>query len=203
MTTVRAVLASTGASARLVWDNRNLRRLNLSLLGSTAGDGAYATALAVYAYQWGGAGALGTYVAAKLALKALTLPFLVAVADRFPPRTVLVTVDLVRAALVAAAALLVLAEGPALLVLVAAGVTGLVGGPYRAVSAALTPSLVSSPRELAAANGVGTTVESVAAFVGPALGGLLLGVTGISGVFALDALTFVGSAALVLGLRAH
>lgn len=124
VTIVRGALAGTGSTARLVWDNPNLRRLDLALLGSTVGDGAYATALAVYAFQWGGAGALGAYVAVKLTLKALTVPFLVAVADRFPPTSVLVAVDLVRAALVGAAALLVLADGPPLLVLVTAGLTG-------------------------------------------------------------------------------
>ncbi|WP_204911457.1 MFS transporter [Microlunatus spumicola] len=201
MTVVPAAPAATGSSARLVWADRDLRRLNLSLLGSTVGDGAYATALAVYAFAWGGAGALGAYVAAKLALKALALPFLVAAVDRFPRTTVLVALDLARAALVAVVALLVLVDAPPLPVLVTAGVVGLVGAPYRAVSAALTPSLVSSPRALTAANGVGSTVESVAVLAGPALGGLLLAVTSVPVVVALDVLTFVWSAVLVLGVR--
>lgn len=201
MTAVRGVLADTGSSFGLVWRSRDLRRLNLSLLGSTVGDGAYATALAVYAYAWGGAGALGAYVATKLALKALTVPFLVTLAERLPRVTVLAGLDVVRAVLVAVVGLLVLADGPPVLVLVTAAVAGLVGGPYRSVSAALTPSLVSSPRELAAANSLGSTVEGLAASVGPALGGLLLGVTSVPAVVLLDAGTFVWSAVLVLGVR--
>ncbi|MBB3328223.1 MFS transporter [Microlunatus antarcticus] len=203
MTLVRGVLADPRTTARLVWDNRDLRRINLSLLGSTVGDGAYATALAVYTFQWGGAGALGAFVAIKLALKAATVPFGVAAVDRLPPKAVLVGLDAVRAGLVAGAALLVLSGGPPLLVLVVAGVTGVVGAPYRPVSAAMTPSLVTSPRELTAANAVGSTVESVAVVVGPALGGLLLAVTSIPVVFALDVLSFVWSAVLVLGLRSR
>jgi hypothetical protein len=96
MTVARGVTAPP-SSLGLVWGHRGLRRLNLALLASTVGDGAYATALAVYAFQWGGAGALGAYVAVKLAVKALTVPFLVTLADRLPRTTVLAGLYLVLA----------------------------------------------------------------------------------------------------------
>lgn len=201
MTVVRAATASP-SSLGLVWRNRSLRRLDLALLVSTVGDGAYATALAVYAFQWGGPGALGAYVAVKLALKALAVPVLVTLTDRLSRTTVLATLDGVRAVLVAVVAVLVLTGAPPPGVLVAAVATGLVGAPYRAVAAALTPSLVSTPRELAAANSLASTVEGLAAAVGPALGGLLLAATSVPVVVLLDAVTFAGSAVLVLGVHA-
>jgi predicted dehydrogenase len=161
---VRDALSETGSSARLVAANPNLRRVNLALLGSLVGDGAYSAALAVYAFRWGGAPAVGAYGAIRFGLTALTVPFLVTIAERLPRRRVLVGLDLLRVVLVVGVALLVLAGGPPVLVLVVSGVVGLVGGPFRPVQAALTPSLVSSPRELAAANGVSSTLESLAFF---------------------------------------
>lgn len=201
MPVVRDALSETGSSARLVAANPNLRRVNLALLGSLIGDGAYSAALAVYAFRWGGAPAVGAYGAIRFGLTALTVPFLVAIAERLPRRRVLVGLDLLRVLLVVAVALVVLAGGPPVLVLVVSGVIGLVGGPFRPVQAALTPSLVSSPRELAAANGVGSTLESLAFFFGPALGGLLLAVADVSVIFFVNAATFVFSAVMLVGLR--
>ena len=40
---------------------------------------------------------------------------------------------------------------------------------------ALLPQLVTRPEELTAANGTFSTIESLAFFVGPAIGGILLG----------------------------
>jgi MFS family permease len=198
---VRDALSETGSSARLVAANPNLRRVNLALLGSLVGDGAYSAALAVYAFRWGGAPAVGAYGAIRFGLTALTVPFLVTIAERLPRRRVLVGLDLLRVVLVVGVALLVLAGGPPVLVLVVSGVVGLVGGPFRPVQAALTPSLVSSPRELAAANGVSSTLESLAFFAGPALGGLLLAVADVGVIFFFNAATFVFSAVMLVGLR--
>ena len=56
-------IRETGASLRAVFANRNLRRVELGFAGSTIGDWAYATAVAVWAYDIGGAGAVGTWMA--------------------------------------------------------------------------------------------------------------------------------------------
>jgi hypothetical protein len=63
--------------------------------------------------------------------------------------------------------------------------------------AALLPSLVDAPEELTAANGAASTIESLAFFVGPALGGLLLTIASVPAVGVFDALTFLWSALLV------
>ena len=59
--------------------------------------------------------------------------------------------------------------------------------PFRSAQAALTPSLARSPSELTAANAVASTFESLAAFAGPALAGLLLAVASTGSVFAVTA----------------
>ena len=63
------------------------------------------------------------------------------------------------------------------------------------------PSLTTKPEELTAANGASSTLESLAFFIGPALGALLVTVTNVPTVFVLNALTFVLSAVIVLGIH--
>ena len=68
----------------------------------------------------------------------------------------------------------------------------------RPAQAALIPSLVESPEELTAANVVGNTISSVGMFAGPALGGVLLALSGPASVFALTGGLTLFSAAFVL-----
>ncbi|MEP6813919.1 MAG: cyclic nucleotide-binding domain-containing protein [Marmoricola sp.] len=63
------------------------------------------------------------------------------------------------------------------------------------------PALAEHPQELTASNATSGTLESIAVFVGPALGGLLLPVTSVSTVFLLNVATFLVSMALVIGVR--
>ncbi len=192
-----AAFAETASSARLVFGNPNLRRVNLALAGSMIGDWAFATAVIVWAYQYGGAAAVGGYAVVRLMLIALSLPFLSTLVDRLPYKLFLVTTDLVRAVLVTAAAAVIWLDGPPVAVLVLSVVAGLVGAPFRPAQMALLPSLARTPHELTAANAVSSTLESLSFFVGPAIAGLLLGVTDASAVFVLNGLTFLWSAALL------
>ena len=63
------------------------------------------------------------------------------------------------------------------------------------------PSLTRRPEELTAANGASSTIESLAFFVGPALGALLVSTTSVEVVFLLNAATFLLSAVLVWGIH--
>ena len=199
--TIGTAINETRSSLATVFRNRSLRRLNLALAGSMIGDWAYYTALVIWAYGVGGATAVGIFGTVKMAASAVAAPFTSALADRMPRRTLMVLCDVVRAVLVAAAAALVEWDGPDLAVFGIAVVAGLVGTAFRPAQLALTPSLVDEPDELTAANGVGSTIESLAFFVGPALAGLLLGVTDVAVVFLLNAATFVWSAVLVAGVH--
>ena len=63
------------------------------------------------------------------------------------------------------------------------------------------PSLTRRPEELTAANGASSTIESLAFFLGPALGALLVSTTSVEVVFLLNAATFLLSAVLVFGIH--
>lgn len=201
MAGIGAAVRETGSSLATVFRNPALRRVNLALAGSMIGDWAYATAIAVWAYGVGGAAAVGIWGTVRLTLGAVVTPFGAALADRISRKAVMVACDVARTVLVLAAAACVEWDAPAAAVFVLATLSPLAGTPFRPAQLAMTPSLVDSPDELTAANGVSSTLESLAFFVGPALAGLLLGVADVATVFVLNAATFLWSAVLVAGLR--
>ena len=184
-----------------VFRNPALRRLESAFAGSVVGDWAYAVAVSVYAYGEGGPAAVGVLAVVRYLLMAVVTPFAATLADRFPRRAVMISSDLVRAALVVIAAGVIFSDGPALLVYGLAIVTSLAGTPFRPSQAALLPKLARDSGELTAANVASSTIESVGFFAGPALGGLLLAVADIPVVYLFNAATFIWSAALVLRIR--
>ena len=200
MSLISGPVRETAASARLVAANANLRRINLALAGSMIGDWAYNTAIAVWLYQQGGAAYVGGYAVARLLLMALGLPFLTTLVDRWPKKAFLITTDLLRAGLVLIAAVLIWLDGPPLVVVTLAVIVGFIGGPFRPAEAALLPRLAHSPQELTAANAMSSTLESLAFFIGPAIAGLLLVVTGVPVLFVINAASFVWSALMIARL---
>ncbi len=194
-------LRESGRSLGSVFRNPGLRRLQLAFAGSIVGDWAYAVGVAIYAYDQGGPAAVGILGVVRYVLMAIVGPFASTLADRLPRKRVMIASDLARGSLVAIAAGVIALDGPALAVYALATVTSLVSTVFRPAQAALLPSLARDPGELTAANVSSSTIESVGFFLGPALGGLLLAVADIPVVYAVNALTFVWSAALIMGIR--
>lgn len=190
-----------GASLRTVFTNPALRRLQVALAGSAIGDWAYMTAVVVWAYQEGGPGVVGVWVAVRYLLMAVAGPSLGALSDRYPRKHVMIGADLVRAVLVAAAAGCVMADAPGLTVFTLAIAASVAGTAFRPAQLAWTPDLVERPEELTAANSVASTFDSLAFFVGPAIAALLLGFADVSSVFWVNVATFLWSAALVWAIR--
>ena len=193
----------TCGAARLgdVLSSPALRRLQLAWLGSILGGWAYLVALGVYAYDQGGAAAVGLVGLIRLIPAAIAAPFTSSLVDRFPRVAVMVSSDLARCALMLAAAGTIASGGPAAVVYALVALTTVAGTVFRPAQSALLPLLVRTPSELTAANVTSSTLESIGTFLGPALGGLLLAVTNAETVFAANGLSFLWSAFLVLGLR--
>jgi MFS family permease len=203
LSTAGTAVRETTDSLRTVFRNPGLRRVNLALAGSLIGDWAYATALTVWVYGVGGATAVGVWGVVRLSLLAVVTPFASALADRYPRKIVMVSADVTRGVLVLIAASVVYWNGPNAVVFLAGTLAAVCAAPFRPAQMALMPSLVDEPKELTAANGTASTLESLAFFVGPAIGGLLLTVADIPLVFVLNAVTFFWSAALVIGVHPH
>jgi MFS family permease len=194
-------LAESGRAFREVFRNQALRRIELAWAGSIIGTWAYGIAVVVYAYEQGGATAVGVVGLVRWIAAAIASPFAALLGDRYDRRLVMVGSDLVRAGLIGLAAFAVYADAPAALVYAIAGLVGVAATAFRPAEAALIPSLARTPEELTAANVAASTIESVGIFGGPALGGLLLAASGPGLVFLVTAATVLWSAFLVMGIR--
>jgi MFS family permease len=198
---LRQTIGDAFRSLRDVFRNPALRRIQLAFAASIVGDWAYAVAVAVYAFDHGGATAVGLLGVVRYVSLAVVTPFASLLGDRFPRRLVMVGCDLSRALLVFGAALLIAAGGPELAVYALAILAAICGSPFRSAQAASLPELADDPGQLAAANVSASTIESIGFFAGPALAGILLAVRTIPVVYAFNGVTFLVSAALVLSVH--
>ncbi len=194
-------LAESGAAFRDVFRNPALRRVQLAWAASILGTWAYGIAVVVYAYEHGGATAVGVVGLARWVAAAAASPFAALLGDRYDRRLVMVSSDLARVLLIGGAAVAAFAGAPPIVVYVLAGLVGVAATAFRPAEAALIPTLARTPEELTAANVASSTIESVGIFGGPALGGLLLATTGPGTVFVVTAGLLLWSAFVVAGIR--
>ena len=101
---LRARIAESTRSFGQVFANPDLRRLQLAWAGSLIGNWSYFVALAIYAYDQGGAGAVGVVSVIRMLPAAIASPFLAGLADRYSRKLVMIVTDVIRAALMVAAA---------------------------------------------------------------------------------------------------
>lgn len=181
-----------------VWQNANLRWLELAWTASIVGQYAFLIAVSVYAYGVGGEKAVGLVFLARLIPAALVAPFAGMLGDRYPRERVLLFTNVARIVLVGASAVGVLADANPWVVYGLAIAATIATTPFRSSQAALTPSLARTPEELTAANAVASGVESIAVFAGPALAGVLFGVASTGVVFLVTAALIVVSSAFLL-----
>jgi len=183
---------------RRVFANRRVRNVQIAGAGSTLGIWAYGVALPVYAYHAGGTRAVGLLFFARFVFAAFASPWTGLLADRWSRRTLMLCSDVLRCAALVGMTAVASAGVNAYAIYVLAVTTTVIGTAYNPAQAALMPSLVNSPDELTAANVVGNTISSVGMFAGPAVGGVLLALSGTSAVFALTAALNLWSAIFVL-----
>src|SRR5205085_8228557 len=169
---------------RSVFANRPLRRIQLAWAFSMFGNGAYAIAIIVYAYQHDGATAVGVVALLRWLAVALVSPFAALLGDRYDRRWVMAGSTCLRGALIGGAGIVAATHGPSLLVYAIAVMVAIATAPFRPAQAAVIPTLARTPEELTASNVVASAVESVGLFGGPALGGILLAAWGPSTAFA-------------------
>ena len=198
---MRRRLSESTAALRGVFRNPNLRRLQLAWLGSVAGQYSYSIAIAIFAYRHGGAAAVGVMALARTIPAAVLAPFVSAAGDRFRQERVMLVSDLLRAVIVGVIALLVFTHGPAVLVFVLAAFGPIIATAFHPAQAALLPALASTPEELTAANVASSTIDSVATFAGPAIGGVILAAWGIGPALLFTVATYLWSAFLIARVR--
>jgi MFS family permease len=197
----RERLAESLVAFRAVVTNPALRRVELAWAAASTASWAYIIALAVYAYNEGGAAAVGLIGVIRVLPAFVASPFAGVLGDRYPRERVMLALSVGRTVVMAVAAAALYADAPAWLVYTLAGVVALASSMIRPIFSALLPQLARTPEELTAANLVLTTIESSGIFLGPALGGLLLAASNPATVFAATAVTFLVGTLLLTGIR--
>jgi MFS family permease len=197
VTAAREAWEQTRTSLREVFGTPNLRRVQLAFGVQLLGYWAFGVALGIYAFRANGAAGVGLAALVRLLPGAFAAPFAGTIADRYDRRLVMIAGDASRAVVVLAAAALVAAGAPYVLVLALAGVNGVIQTVHRPATSAIMPTLVRSPEQLTAANAVASTVESTSMLAGPAVGGVLVAVASVQAVFVVTAAGLLASAVLV------
>ena len=185
---LRERLAESRQAFAAVFTNPGLRRLELSWTGTVCAYWIFIVTLSLFAYEHGGAGAVGLVGLLRVLPSVVASPFGAVLGDRYPRERVMVAINLARSLTIAGAAVAAFAGAPAGIVYALGSLMGLLQSTFRPTQAALLPQLARSPEELTA-------------IAGPAIGGLLLAATGTDVVFAATAGVFLASAFLLVGVR--
>jgi predicted MFS family arabinose efflux permease len=182
--------------------DRDFRLYFVGQVLSMAGSGLHIVALGWYLLdRTGSATSVALVWAIGLGSGIVMLPFAGPLADRYPRRTLAIGSDVVRLGLVAAMAALAYAGSPSLPVLYV--LTFLVGLGHSVFWPSITALLqeVIRPDQLTAASGLAEITWQVGNLTGAALGGPILVRFGLGTAFAIDAATYLVSAAALLALH--
>lgn len=179
------------------------RRLWLAATTSAAGSAFIPVALAFAVLGIG-----GTATSLGLVLLAGTIAGLAAYlaggvwADRLSRRNLMLAADAVRLAAESAVAVLLLTGTARIWLLACAyAITEIASSFFDPASTGLVAEIVAAGR-LQQANSLLSVSRSAASIIGPAVSGLLVATAGAGWAFAVDAASFAGSAAFLLGLPA-
>jgi MFS family permease len=176
-----------------------VRRLAIARVISVTGSAAAYTALMFEIYDQTGS---SVWLAAALivteGVTGLVGPLASVLGDRFDRRTVMIVSDLAAAVCFVGMALVASSPGPLVAI---AFLSALSEAPFWPASSAAIPNLVPED-QVSWANSLVAIGRNIGIMVGPAVGGILLAAVGAPWVFAINAASFVVSAALVVSVRA-
>ena len=193
--------ATAGRAGEAGSSAREMRRITAAIIVSALGTWSSNVAIAVYAYEvtgstaWVAAATVGRYVPA-LFIASLGSRW----SSRFPPLTVAVVSD-VACAFAMVLLTLVASSGGSLVVAIAlAAVSSGLARVQSAAALSLAADVVIESELMRRMAFIGTS-EAVATAAGPALASAVLLVASPAWLFLLNAVTFLASALLLLGVR--
>ncbi|MFM9043305.1 MAG: MFS transporter, partial [bacterium] len=189
---IRDEVRSSATALGAVFTNPGLRNLELSWGALSVATWSYAIALSVYAFDYGGAAAVGLVALIRLLPGAVASPLAGLVSDKHSRRLVLIVSTLLVTATLVVSAVVGSSDGAAAVVFALAGLFTVASTPFLPAEGALMPQLSRSPRELAAANLTKNLMDNGGFLIG-SLGvgiALALGSTGTGFAFAGIAASF-------------
>jgi MFS family permease len=178
----------------------DLRRIQAGWALAEVGNWGLAIILSIYAYEVGGAGAVGLATGLRLVAASLAAPLASGLVDGRSRRAVIQRCLGLRALSLAALTAVVAASGPLAAVILLATAYSVVSTVHRPAQSALLPSLARTPQQLAAANAVLSAVGNGGFLVGALVGGLLAAAVSPAVAFGTTAATFLLAAFAQRGL---
>jgi MFS family permease len=181
--------------------SRDLRFLVGAFIIDGLGSWSYLTVLIVYVFErTGSTGWIALLTASRWLPGLLMASYGGVLADRFERTRLMITSALLSYAVMTAIALVVATDGPLGLLLALSALSAMAAAPYRPAFGALTPEVVPE-RDLTAANGLFSALESLVVVIGPGVGALLLLTDEPAAAIQLNALSFLAAALLVFRVR--
>jgi MFS family permease len=196
-------LARTLQVFRDVFGNPDLRRVELAFVGFNAAELGTWIAILVFAYEAGGAAAAGAIGVVQLVPAMIFAPVASLLGDRYRRERVLLAGYLIQSLAMGMTAASLLAGAPVPVIYALAALAATSVTLTRPAQGSLLPSLARTPEELTAANVTAGWIESLSMFVGPAVAGVLLAVSGPGAVFAAMSGALLISAFLVARIGAR
>jgi MFS family permease len=191
---MEAVRRSLGAIS-VVFNNPEMRLLQLAWAAESLAIWSFAIALGVYAFDAAGTTAVGIAALVRLLPGALAAPFGGLIGDRSSRRAVLVVSALGNAALLGAATAAAATDAPVGVVFALAGLSTVAISPYVPAEGALMPVVARTPQELSAANVAHSATDNIGFLAAGLISGVLLAAATPQVVFGMAAV-----AGLISGL---
>ena len=197
-----SALRSRLTAAALAGKNENVRRVELAWGAAITAEWAYFVALGVFAYDAGGASAVGLAGLIRLLPAAVIAPSAASLGDRIRRELLLLGAALLGTIALAGSAVAAFADSESG-VFVCAALVGISSTLIRPTLQALLPSLTRTPEELIASNAATSTVESIGTLVGPLVAGVLVEAATVGVTFAVAAGVLAVGVGLLLRVHAE
>jgi hypothetical protein len=185
----------------VAFEHPDMRRIQLAWVAMSFALWSFTIALGVFAFDAGGATAVGLAGFVRLLPSALASPFAGLVGDRYPRRQVLLASALAGAAALAAATAAAATALPPGVVFALAALFMLAISPYVPAEGALLPVVARTPQELAAANVAHSAMDNAGFLVGSLLTGVLLAIASPALVFGVAAGAAILAALTLAGVE--
>jgi MFS family permease len=196
---MRQLRSSLGSLAS-VFGNLDLARLMIGWAGMTVTTWVFAIALGVYAFEAGGATAVGIAALVRLLPGALASPVAGLLGDRHSRRLVLMVSALLSGLAIALAAAAAAVGASSWVVYALAGIFTVASTPYVPAEGALLPLVARSPQELAAANVARNQMDNFGFLLAALAAGTLLALASPEAAFAAAAAAGVLTAGILASL---
>lgn len=184
--------------------NKNLWLYMLGRFISLIGSGIQMIALPLYILDVTGKGTLmGVFSVLSMVPALLTAPLAGIIGDRKNRRNVMITMDLGRGALIAILGILAMTSKLNVYILFSSQVIiSIMDSLFGSSSSAIMPDLISKD-ELMKGNSLKGGFDAASMILGPALGGVIYGIFGITAVFLINAASFVICAVFCMFMIYH